>query len=280
MIFVDIISEFSTHPFEKIRNESLKFFVFVAKWNDNVESIQALASKSLKAPQMKKLQKMLSCFMKVAEVKFDDVLADSDDETWYNKDGCRVNRKDLLNNEESNDSSVKIKYGRIFVENVNRTYKWVTRVSKIDEVIFDLVWNRVVEGELVYLTELISSMLNSYNVNVLVKTLKLLGLLILKFKEVYAPYIIKLREPLTRSLSSSKGAFLIEASKVFFYIKKYCFTPDQYIKFLTEAISQWQGVTQCKILVEILLTFIHEDRPAFECFKTVKGFTSFIEDLS
>ena len=47
-LFADQISEYSSHPVDKIRDESLKFFVFVAKWNDNSDSILRLVGNSLK----------------------------------------------------------------------------------------------------------------------------------------------------------------------------------------------------------------------------------------
>ena len=222
---------------------------------------------------------MMLWFKTVEEIKYDDILEDSDGDMWYNKDGDQIVRFDESNTDQNIPQKEILKYGVIFLDNLNCTYKWVVKVSKLDEVIFDLVWNRIKSAELPYLTTAISNTLNSYNLNVLIKTLKLLSLLILKFKEEYSPFTQQLKSSLVKSMSTQKAAFMIEISKVFYYLSKYWMTPGEYIQFIWECIDVAKGVTAWKVLVEILITYIHTSKPSFEAFKTAKSFIPWVESI-
>lgn len=235
-LFVDQICEYATHPNSKIREEALKFFVFVAKWKENSESVKTLINGKLERPQMDRLNKMLKAFATVKEVKFDDILEDSDGEDWVNEIGEKIVRFQGLTEDQKRDV-IQLKYGPIFVETVTRNYRWVDRVSKLDEIIFDLAWDKIQKQELPYITSLISNMLNSYNLNVLVKSLKLLGLLILHFKGEFNEHLDMLMEPLIKSLVNRKPAYLIEVSKVYFYIGKHCLEPREYLKLLLHSMK-------------------------------------------
>ena len=214
------------------------------------------------------------------EISYNDILEDSDGDTWYNKEGDQIVRFEGKDSDENMTPEEPMKYGAIFVRNLKLTYKWVVKVSKIDEVIFDLVWNRIKKSELPHLTEAISNWLNSYNLNVLIKTMKLFSLLILKFKEDFTKYALQLKEPLVISMTTQKAAFMIEVSKVFFYLSKYCMKPDEYIQFIWECINISKGVTAWKVLVEILIAYLHNNQPEFESIRFTKGFIAWMESIS
>ena len=278
LMFIDEIGKHAVHRSSKVRTEALKFFVLVANWKGNTDSIKTVACKVLEAPQFDLLDKMLQNVDKVEDINFDEWLQDSEDDAWYNKEGYKVNREEQLNIKLP--EGVKIKFGPVFVHSVTSNYRWVDRVSKLDEVIFDLVWNKVIKEELPYLARLISEMLNSYNMNVLIKTLKLLCLLILKFKEEFKPHIKDIRDALLKSLDNNKPMFLIEVSKTYYYLSKYCLNPVEYLSLLIEGINHSKGVKACKLQVEILVTFLDDTKPSLEVLAEVPDFVSTIENLS
>lgn len=130
------------------------------------------------------------------------------------------------------------------------------RVSKLDEVIFDLSQNKVVTGELRYLAELLENMFNSYNLNVLLKSCRLLSLLILRFKNSLYPYLEKLKPAILKSLSSRKAVYQVEISKVFYYLSKYCFSTEEYVTFLLTGMGSTSWASTMKFLTEIFVTLL------------------------
>ena len=238
------------------------------------------AERTFKAPQMKRLGKMMEWFKTVEGISYDEILEVSDGETWYNKDGDEVVSFDDINSYENTTPKEPTKYGTIFVKNLASPYKWIVRVSKLDEVIFNLIWNKVKKCELSHLINAISNMLNNYNLNVLIKTMKLLSLLILKFKEDYTKYVLLLKKPLAKSMTTQKTAFMIRLSKVFFYLSKYWMKPDKYVQFLCGCIYIGKGITAWKVLVEILVAYIHNTQPEFENLRSSKSFVSCVEGIS
>ena len=160
------------------------------------------------------------------------------------------------------------------------SYKWIVRVSKIDEVIFDLVWIRIKKSELPHLTDAISNWQNSYNLNVLIKSMKLLSLLILKFKEDSTKYSLQLKESRLISMTTQNAAFMTEVSKVFFYLSKYWMKPNEYVQSLCGCICVGKGATAWKVLVEILIAYLHKTRPEFESIRYTRGFIHYIESIS
>mmetsp|Transcript_6982 Transcript_6982/g.6162 ORF Transcript_6982/g.6162 Transcript_6982/m.6162 type:complete len:362 (+) Transcript_6982:190-1275(+) len=220
ILFLENIGTYSRHANKSIREEALKFLVIAAKWKENTQSVLYIANGVLESPQYKLLTTMLQNIDKLEEPNFGEYLEDSDEETWYNQGGLKMDRDDILNQkfiEEIGD----FKYNKTFLANSIRIYRWVDRVSKIDDVIFDCVSNKIIDKELVYLKQFIEHMLCSYNLNVLMKTQKLMQLLILKFKEKFAPLSQNMVECLVKSMGVSKPAYMTEIIKVYYYLSKY-----------------------------------------------------------
>ena len=59
------------------------------------------SERTFKAPQMKRLGKMMEWFKTVEGISYDDILEVSDGETWYNKDGDQVVSFDDINSYEN-----------------------------------------------------------------------------------------------------------------------------------------------------------------------------------
>ena len=104
---------------------------------------------------------MMEWFKTVEGISNEDILEDSDGKTWYNKDGDQVVSFDDINSYENTTPKEPTKYGTIFVKNLASPYKWIDRVSKLDEATFDLIWNKVKKCELSHLTNAILNMLNN-----------------------------------------------------------------------------------------------------------------------
>lgn len=254
VLFLEEIGNFSQHSASRIRNEALKFLVIAAKWKENTQSVLVIADKVLKDPQMKLLKTMLENIDKLEEPNYSETLEDSDDDAWYNKDGSKINKYEFLKTKfEDEDREKGLKYNYIFFMNTIRKYSWVDRVSKLDDIIFDLLSDKIVKEELLYISHVLINMLNSYNLNVVIKTMRLFQLLLLKFKGEMTVFIKEIRSSFLKCLSHSKAAVLIEIAKVFYYLKKYCLTSDEYLTLLYDSIIETQSIKSCKLLVETLV---------------------------
>lgn len=254
VLFLEEIGKFSQHPVSRIRNEALKFLVIAAKWKENIQSVLVIADKVLKDPQIKLLKTMLENIDKLEEPNYSETLEDSDDDTWYHKDGSKINKYEFLKTKfETEDCEKDLKYNYIFFVNAISKYSWVDRVSKLDDIIFDLLSDKIVKEELLYISHVLINMLNSYNLNVVIKTMRLLQLLLLKFKGEMTVFIKEIRASFLKCLSHSKAAVLIEIAKVFYYLKKYCLSSDEYLTLLYDSINETESIKSCKLLVEILI---------------------------
>ena len=81
-------------------------------------------------------------------------------------------------------------------------------------------------------------------------------------------------------MKTQKTAFMIRVSKVFFYLSKYWMKPDKYVQFLCSCIYIGKGIIAWKVLVEILVAYIHNTQPEFENLRFSKSFVSCVEGIS
>ena len=165
MLFLEEIGNYSLNPSGKVREEALKFLIIAAKWKENTESVLSIASGVLQPPQLKLLQKMLAEFEKGKEIKSEEFLEDSDDDAWYNQEGSKIDRYDVLD-EKFKEQIGAFTYNQNYLTNVTQIYRWVDKVSRMDDIIFDLVSNKVTMEELPYIKRIAEHMLCSYNLNV------------------------------------------------------------------------------------------------------------------
>ena len=277
ILFLEEIGNYSKHPNGKIREEALKFLVIAAKWKENTKSVKEIARGVLQPAQYKLLLKMLDEMKSIINPDLSTYLEDSDDDAWYNQEGEKIDRNAILES-KFKDEEVYFKYNATFVRNSTRIYSWVERISKIDDIIFDCVSNKIVEEELIYLCDFIAHMLCSDNLNVLIKTQKLLQFLILKFKEGMTLHILRILDSIVKSMSTNQPKYLIEVTKVFFYLSKYSMDQIVYLDFLSECILVSQSTLTSKtflrkndrnyyvlkICIETLQTFIDETKPDIE----------------
>lgn len=150
ILFTEIVCGFCGHQNPKIRNEAYKFFVLVAYWKENTESVKQIVHSKLKITQRNTLYKMFDVFTKMnakAEIEgdseglvkktdpkksvkseifesknYDDMLEDSDDDTWYSKDGTKLSRKEFLE-ALGNDEIEPIKFGPVFLRQTISNYR-------------------------------------------------------------------------------------------------------------------------------------------------------------
>mmetsp|Transcript_17440 Transcript_17440/g.17185 ORF Transcript_17440/g.17185 Transcript_17440/m.17185 type:complete len:212 (+) Transcript_17440:468-1103(+) len=164
LLFVEEIGKYSLNPNGKIRKEALKFLVIAAKWKKNKDSIMTVAMKVLQPAQIKLLEKMLQALEDTTSLdeessKINECLEDSDEEdAWYNKDGVKVDRNAILA-AKFTDEEMSNHYNARWSRNAFLIFDWVKRVSLLDDIMFDLMSDKIVDDELIYIFDYIDHML-------------------------------------------------------------------------------------------------------------------------
>ena len=126
VLFTDIICTFCSNANPKIRNESYKFFVLIAQWKMNSDSVKMIVKEKLKKAQKDTLYKMLRVieekdkFEKFSKNLGDGILEESDEDTWYDKDGTKMSRKEFF--DRKNDTE-KFKFGPKFLQQTVNNYR-------------------------------------------------------------------------------------------------------------------------------------------------------------
>ncbi|CAI2359909.1 unnamed protein product [Moneuplotes crassus] len=274
LLFVEEIGKYSLNPNGKIRKEALKFLVIAAKWKKNKDSIMTVAMKVLQPAQIKLLEKMLQALEDTTSLdeessKINECLEDSDEEdAWYNKDGVKVDRNAILA-AKFTDEEMSNHYNARWSRNAFLIFDWVKRVSLLDDIMFDLMSDKIVDDELIYIFDYIDHMLCSYNLNVLMRTQKLIQTFILKstnhpsetFSFQVKRNFSRIIETFVKSLNVSVPKYLVEVAKVFYYLEKYMFTEREYYMMLQSCFAWCNQKKGIQVITESIVTFIENSSP-------------------